>query len=125
MPPPPASQKQLKQVGFADLYQDENDDTVRRQVLWQTPPKSSDCPNSNYAFSLLLANQYLEAQGKPINFSTGDLRFGTTTLKRLTARTGGYQKLNRQSGEILLNFRPDKNGEIAKIVSIRDVLDIR
>lgn len=125
IPPSPAfSEKQLKeQVGFADLYQDENDNAVRRQVLWQTPPKSSECPNSNYAFSLLLANQYLEAQGKPIDFSTGNLRFGATTFKRLAARTGGYQRLNRQSGEILLNFRsPDKNGQIAKTVPIRDVL---
>jgi len=126
IPPLPAfSEKQLKkQVGFADLYQDENDHVVRRQVLWQTPSKSSECPNSNYAFSLLLANQYLEAQHKPMDFSTENLRFSTTIFKRLAARTGGYQRLNRQSGEILLNFRaPDQNDQIAKTVPIRDVLE--
>ncbi len=118
------SEKQLKeQVGFADFYQDENDNVVRRQVLWQKPLKSSECPKSNYAFSLLLANRYLEAQHQAIDFSTGNLRFGTTSFKRLAARTGGYQRLNRQSEEILLNFRSsDKNGRIAQTVPIRDVL---
>ena len=121
------SEPQLQeQVGFADLYPDDSDNIIRRQPLWQTPSPISDCPNSNYAFSLLLAQRYLEAKNQSLSFDTGNLQFGTTIFKRLSARTGGYQKLNGQSGEILLNFRPpNRNGQIAKTVPLRDILDDR
>nr|WP_242032914.1 CHASE2 domain-containing protein [Oscillatoria sp. FACHB-1406] len=121
------SEQQLQeQVGFADFYPDERDNIVRRQPLWLTPPSTSDCPNSYYAFSLLLAQRYLEAEGKLISFKTGNLQFGTTIFNKLASRTGGYQQLNGESGEILLNFRaPDRNGQIAKTVSLRDILDDR
>jgi len=118
-PPIEFSEKQLKeQAGFTDSYPDENDDTVRLQIL-----SLGFNSNSYFDFSLLLANQYLKANGKKLDIKNGVWQIGTTTFKQLENKTGGYQQLGGKSTEILLNFRsPPKNSQIAKSIKLRDVL---
>jgi len=131
-PPREFTADQLKmQVGFADLfaddYDDRNDKTIRRQILWKDG-EGSDCPNSPYAFSTLLANQYLANEvGRYLDINkTGNMFLGNVEFQNLMSRTGGYQDLVKNSAQILLNFRPpNKDGQITKAYKFRDVLGHR
>lgn len=112
-PPPEFSANQVRnQVGFSDLQTDEvtpsRSRTVRRQLLSYEPRLAapSDCATP-FSLSFHLAFDFLTEAGiDPIRpNSAGDWQFGPVTFHRLAARTGGYQNLNGQSHQILINYR--------------------
>ncbi|WP_341736052.1 CHASE2 domain-containing protein [Microcoleus sp. CAWBG640] len=129
-PPPEFSPKQLtEQVGFVDFFDDNIQDnkyqTVRRQLLSYDPnylPKSSKC-STPYSFSFLLAFSFLSSQNRPlqVNENTKNWQLDRVIFNRLASHTGGYQSLDGNSSQILLNYRA--NPRPAKIVSLTDIVE--
>ena len=127
--PPEFSPKQaLQQVGFSDLELDDalgwGPPVVRRQLLSYDPTQGSTASNCStpYSFSLHLALHFLQAQEiQPLAVnSTGQWQLGHIVFERLAARMGGYQNLDGQSSQILLNYR--FNRRPAQRVSLNQVL---
>ena len=106
---PPANVPE-ERIGFSDFVSDDRKDTVRRHLLIMNLEldKGSRC-TSKYALSLVLAKNYLESKQikyKDPLLSGEDLQFGDVVLKRFRPPyTGGYQKVDWQGYQILLNYR--------------------
>ncbi len=121
----------IERVGFADLVL-EDGNFARRQLLMQ-PPDPDFC-NTLDAFSLVMARQYLEAQGKtytsPLKES-GEIEqmlFGDTVISRLAGKGSGYQNTDQLIGyQTLINFRAPSGDarKFAKVISLKDVLENR
>jgi CHASE2 domain-containing sensor protein len=135
-PPPEFSEQQLKnQVGFSDLVVDSSNPkdrrirgdlvvgeqpedtsrTVRRQLLSYDPslsPSPSSC-STPYSFSFQLAFRFLyEEKIQPMEVNSNEeWQFGTVVFHRLAARFGGYQQLDGQSSQIMLNYRSNQPGQ--------------
>ncbi|MCH2232298.1 MAG: CHASE2 domain-containing protein [Crocinitomicaceae bacterium] len=125
--PPP--QLSPQQVGFVDLYDDKQptngqDDTVRRYLLSRSPgllEMPSRCQTS-YSFALQLAYRYLNANGiSGVTDEQKNWRFASVIVKRLENRIGGYQRLNDQGNQLLINYR--NTPQIAKQIPVRSVLE--
>jgi CHASE2 domain-containing sensor protein len=131
-PPPEFSKEQIRnQVGFSDLPNDRpdsNPSTVRRQLLsydLNLASFASPC-TTPYSLSLHLAHQWLARNGvKPIGITENkEWQLGQAIFKQLASRTGGYQNLEAGRSQVLLNYRsPDQSGQIAKAISMTQVLE--
>lgn len=123
VPPPP--EVAPERLGFSDFVED-SDGVIRRHLLSMTPKPASPC-TAPYAFSVMLAFQYLQAEGITPKFtSNGDLQLGTTVFKRLQAHTGGYQQVDTRGNQVLLNYRSSYSPEkIAAQVTLTQVLNDR
>lgn len=132
-PPSEFSQKQLKyQVGFSNLSIDgelnSDNSTVRRQQLSYDPNLSSFSSPciTPYSLGFHLAYRFLDLKGiKPLAITDNkEWQFGQAIFKQLATRTGGYQNLEKGISQILLNYRsPDRSGQIAKKVSLTQLLE--
>ena len=108
-----SDQQAIAQVGFSDLETDKGGGwgrpVVRRNLLSYDPSQSSSESNCTtpYSLSLHLAFRFLQAKGiQPLEGNAaGNWRLGPVVFERLAARTGGYQHLDGQSNQILLNYR--------------------
>jgi CHASE2 domain-containing sensor protein len=122
VPPPPEVDK--TRLGFSDVIADEDNNTVRRQLLHLTPPLTSRC-STKYAFSLQLALHYLNTLGIEVKVTQkGYLKFGDVVFKRLESHTGGYQKVDDRGYQLLLNYRPFQSLEdIAPQITLTDILN--
>jgi len=117
-PPLGLSQNQIQQqLGFSDWYDTKSHDgVIRRQVLSSDPqlsPKNSECITS-LSFSTQLALKFLELD------SLEALQYS-----RLSKRAGGYQTLDGQSNQILINYRSPwikQKKEIAKRIRLSEVI---
>ncbi|MCC5638456.1 CHASE2 domain-containing protein [Nostoc sp. CHAB 5844] len=119
-------------VGVADFPVDAGG-TVRQGMLISVP-KASKLPKPNEhicniadpenqlpSLSFQMVVRYLAAQGiEPQPTKSGELQLGSTVLKRLTPKSGGYHKADTEDYQILLNYRSAKNA--VKQVSLSDVL---
>jgi CHASE2 domain-containing sensor protein len=121
-PPPTAAETQ---IGFSDFVVDA-DQVLRRHLLALTPDPSSPC-RAPYGFSTLLALHYLAADGIPIQAtSAGNLQIGDVVFKPIEADFGGYQGVNADGHQMMLNYRSLPNPErIAEQVTLSDVLEDR
>ena len=135
-PPPELPENQFEQrLGFSDLAFDEDfafnkGITVRRQVLVNepTPPECQ----TDRSFSLAIAQQYLDAQGKsyrPPFDANGtflqELQFGQTRFPRLNPFAAAYFSNDIGGGyQTMLNFRSYQRSSQNFIdrVKLRDVL---
>ncbi|NJN08760.1 MAG: CHASE2 domain-containing protein [Richelia sp. RM2_1_2] len=119
----PPSEVSTQRISFSDLVEDE-DNIARRQLLHLTPPIESKC-GAEYAFSLQLALDYLDKQGKTSDVTPeGYLQIGDVVFKQLKKHTNGYQKVDASGYQILLNYRSLTSVEkIAEQVALRDILD--
>ncbi|MFN6481940.1 MULTISPECIES: CHASE2 domain-containing serine/threonine-protein kinase [unclassified Nostoc] len=120
---PPPSNVPIDNVGFSDVVADkENDQVLRRSLLFA---KSIDkkCTTS-FAFGAQIAINYLEKQGIEYDFTKkGDFLLGKTLFLRLRANSGGYQHLDADGYQILLNYRHPNS--LANQVTLKDVLSGR
>ncbi|MEH1941801.1 MAG: CHASE2 domain-containing protein [Nostoc sp.] len=115
--PPPEIPK--TNLGFSDFIND-RDGVIRRHLLFMNPEATSLCPAS-YAFSVQLASLYLRSSGIQPKFTPqGNLQLGKTIFPNLKPRTGGYQKIDANGGQILLNYRSSK--DIAQQVKLTKFL---
>ncbi|MBN3963441.1 CHASE2 domain-containing serine/threonine-protein kinase [Nostoc sp. NMS8] len=121
IPPPPNFP--IDNVGFSDVVPDsENDQTLRRSLLfaYSTDKKCT----TSFAFGALVAINYLDKQGIKYNFTEkGDFQLGKTLFPRLQPNSGGYQHLDADGYQILLNYRHPNS--LANQVTLRDVLSGR
>jgi len=120
-PPPEIPETRL---GFSDFVED-NDGVLRRHLLAMTPnPISSSCTASS-AFSVQLAFLYLKKQGITAKFTQNwDLQLGNKTFPKLQNQTGGYQSIDTQGSQILLNYRFSPSVQaIAPQVTLSQVLN--
>ncbi|MGF1603225.1 MAG: CHASE2 domain-containing protein [Thermosynechococcaceae cyanobacterium] len=120
---PPPAELPPNRVGFSDFISDDGN-TVRRQLIYLTPPVTSSC-SADYAFSLQLASRYLAADGiQPGATPDGNLTLGQAVFKPLTSHAGGYQGIDDSGHQILLNYRSLRTVDsIAEQVSLRDLLE--
>lgn len=118
---PPESIAQ-ERVGFVDLYSDA-DDHLRRYLLSRSlnsPDAMSRC-NTSYAFAWQLAYRYLKSKNIPVTTVGKDWRFGDVKFPRLKKRSGGYQNLEIEGNQMVINYR--RTSHIAQQITIRDVLE--
>ncbi len=125
-----SSEQANNQVGFSDLEMDDQfqqgRSVVRRQLLSYDANldqgSSSEC-KTPYSLSLNLALRFLRTQGVEPLEATADSNWqlGSVVFKRVEAQTGGYQTLDGQSNQVLLNYR--FNPRPAHRASLADVLE--
>lgn len=142
LPPSFPQEKLSAQIGFSDLLVDDSTFnfssprsdlvvgkqlvtegvTVRRQLLSYDPslaPSSSTC-STPYSFSFQLAFQFLHDAGiQPLKVnSKEEWQFGNIAFRELTPRFGGYQQLDGQSSQFLINYRSNQPGQQATLEQI-------
>ncbi len=119
--PPPEIPKLQDQerLGFSDFIRD-RDGVVRRHLLFMNPGATSLC-TTKFSFNLQLAFHYLQSQGiTSPTVADNQLKIGKAVFKLLKSRTGGYQAIDANGGQILLNWRASE--KIAQEVPLREVL---
>lgn len=118
--PPP--EVPLDRQGFSDAVKD-SDGVIRRALFAIEPGSNSPC-TAPYALSAQLAFRYLEQEGLSASYNAaGNLQIGDAVFKQLRSRTGGYQTIDDQGYQFLLNYRSLANPEdIAPTITLRDVL---
>lgn len=106
------------QIGFNDVPVD-SDDFVRRNLLF------AEAENGVlYSFSLRLALAYLKQQGiSPQNSkeNSNNLQVGQTIFEPLKKNSGGYQNIEADGYQILLNYRSAL--DVAQKISLSDFLN--
>jgi CHASE2 domain-containing sensor protein/predicted Ser/Thr protein kinase len=115
---PPPIGIEAENAGFADIPED-GDTLIRRNLLVVTPNSKSNC-KTPASFGFQLALQYLNIQP---TFSAKGMQVGKTLFKRLESDSGGYQDIDANGFQILLNYRSQNN--VAQQVSLSDVLGDR
>lgn len=115
---PPPMGVEPENAGFADIPQDK-DGLIRRNLLVVTPNAKSNC-KTPASFGFQLALQYLNIQPK---FTAQGMQLRKTLFKRLETDSGGYQHIDANGFQILLNYRSENN--VAQEVSFSDVLGDR
>ncbi|MBE9215772.1 CHASE2 domain-containing protein [Plectonema cf. radiosum LEGE 06105] len=116
IPPPPNFSED--NIGFNDLVTD-NDNVVRRGLLFQTPFPNSKC-NTNYSFASRLAVDYLDQQGIEHGFSGNIFSLNQVPIPHLKKNSGGYINLDYKGSQILINYRNPHN--IAHTVTLTQLL---
>ncbi|MEH2166987.1 MAG: CHASE2 domain-containing serine/threonine-protein kinase [Nostoc sp.] len=121
IPPPP--NVPIDNVGFSDVVADNENDQILRRTLLFANSTDKKCTTS-FAFGALIAIDYLEKQGIEYDFTKkGDFLLGKTRFLRLQPNSGGYQHLEADGYQILLNYRYPNS--LADQVTLTDVLSGR
>lgn len=123
----PPSGSSPHQAAFADLYDDFNitngrDYTVRRYLLSRSPnpiSQESLC-KTPYSFALQLAYRYFQSKNISVKTVGENWQFGSTTIKRLQNKSGGYQKFDSRGNQLLIRYR--NTPHIARQITVRDLL---
>ncbi len=113
VPPPPNIPKE--RIGFNNLVIDP-DGIIRRNLML-----ASDGKSTFNSFSMRLALDYLASKKIDLNETNNDnIEIGKTVFPQLRSHSGGYQKINDQGYQIMLNYR---SPEVAKTVRLTEVLE--
>lgn len=113
VPPPPGIPEE--RIGFSDVVIDP-DSVIRRNLMY-----GSTETTILYSFSLRLALAYLAQQGiSPELTNTNQVQLNKTVFSQLQANSGGYQTIDAQGYQILLNYRSARN--VARQVTLTQVL---
>ncbi|MEH2054601.1 MAG: CHASE2 domain-containing serine/threonine-protein kinase [Nostoc sp.] len=120
---PPPLNFPIDNVGFSDVVADNEDDQILRRSLLFAYSTDKKCTTS-FAFGALIAIDYLQKQGIEYQFTKkGDFQLGKTLFPRLRANSAGYQHLDADGYQILLNFRHPNS--LADQVTLSQVLSGR
>ena len=124
--PPPSTPK--TQLGFVDLYDDREfnpqDDTIRRYLLSRFSENQSEICQSPFSFAWQLIYLYFEAKGITVSTTENNWQFGSLLTKRLQKHSGGYQNLDSQGNQVLINYRHTSDPQrITQQVSLGDILN--
>jgi CHASE2 domain-containing sensor protein/tRNA A-37 threonylcarbamoyl transferase component Bud32 len=119
IPPPPNFP--ADNFGFKDLITDYQQDQIIRRSLLFAEPTDSKC-TTPFSFAALLAINYLEKLGFPIQFiDQHNFTIGKTHFSTLKANSGRYKRLDAAGYQILLNYRHSQ--PIAEQVTLTQVLN--
>jgi len=112
VPPPPGTPE--AQISFSDLVVDPGG-ILRRSLLVAAPPTDADTVGTHrcndpeaqlFSLGLQLARQYLAAEGIELEVNAQEeLRFGDVVLSRLSPNLGGYNNVDAQGYQIMLNYQ--------------------
>ncbi|MGF1674749.1 MAG: CHASE2 domain-containing protein, partial [Rivularia sp. (in: cyanobacteria)] len=121
IPPPPNFAED--NIGFNDLVID-NDNVVRRGLLFQKPFSDSKC-NTSFSFASRLAIDYLDKQEIYPDFKNKDnqknvFHLGHVFFHHLKKKSGGYINLDYEGSQIIINYRNPNN--IADTVTLSQIL---
>ncbi|MEM1391716.1 MAG: CHASE2 domain-containing protein [Cyanobacteria bacterium P01_H01_bin.150] len=120
-PPPELPSERL---GFNDIILDA-DNILRRHLLAMIPTSPVSPCAAHSALSTQLALHYLKQEGIDASYdSDKNLTVGKVVFKQLQPHMGGYQKIDSQGNQILLNYR-NYQGSIlnfAPTITLEDVL---
>lgn len=110
------------QIGFSDFLPDP-DDVIRRQVISMEPNPDAAC-TADLAFSTQLVSNYFARQGIEPGFTeAGDFKLGDQVFPRWRSHMGGYQSIDANGNQLLINYRALRNREtIAPTIPLRKVL---
>ncbi len=112
-----------RQVGFSDFVTD-SDGVLRRQIISMTPDVTAAC-RANYSFSSQIVFRYLAQQKIEISRDENDhLQLGNQTFIPLQPNSGGYESIDAQGSQIMINYRALQDPEsIAAQASLQQVLE--
>lgn len=113
VPPPPGVPEE--RIGFNDLVLDP-DGVVRRNLMF-----ASTGTDDFYSFSLQLSRSYLASQDISLRISPSSLQLGKTVFVPIDANSGGYQTIDAQGYQVLLNYRSAHL--VAQQVTVTQVLN--
>jgi CHASE2 domain-containing sensor protein len=120
--PPPEIERQhtSSRLGFSDFVRDQ-DGIIRRHLLFMNQDAQSLCA-ADFSLSLQLAFEYFKFKGVNEVDITLDkkLKIGKAIFNPLTSHSNGYQRIDANGGQILLNWRA--TDKIAQLVSLTEVL---
>jgi len=116
----PPTEVPADRIGFADVLVDS--DGILRRHLWSATFNSNTACNTEVSLSLKLALYYLAKKDiKPKSLPiSGELLLGKARLQGLLSRAGGYQNLQNDGHQMLLNYR---SRNIARQCSLTDILE--
>lgn len=113
VPPPPNIPKE--RVGFNDLVIDP-DGIIRRNLMY-----GSTAEGIVLSFSMRLATRFLVKQGMQLSSSPdGYLQISKAVFPRLLTNSGGYQTIDAQGYQTLLNYRTGDRA--ARTITISQLL---
>ncbi len=112
--PPPLGVPE-ERIGFNDLLVDP-DGVIRRNLMF-----ASVGTEEFYSFSLRLSLSYLAKQDISLKISPTSLQLGKTVFVPLDANSGGYQTIDAQGYQVLLNYRSAY--KVAQQVTVTQVLN--
>ena len=116
--PPPEIKRD--RIGFSDFVED-SDGVLRRQLLLMSPNSISPCSTSQ-SFAVKLAFNYLNQNGvKPSFSSIGNLQFNNRVYSKLHDRSSGYQSIDANGSQLLLNYRAAPR-QVASQVTVSQIL---
>ncbi|MEG3956570.1 adenylate/guanylate cyclase domain-containing protein [Microcoleus sp. herbarium2] len=105
-----------KRVGFNDVVLDP-DGRVRRNLMF-----AGDGETTLASFSMRLAFAYLDSKKIDSKITEkAEIEANKTVFSKLQSNSGGYQNINAQAYQVLLNYRSAEN--TAKSVTLTQVLD--
>lgn len=105
-----------EQIGFNDFVLDP-DGVIRRTLMYASENKNQ---KKYYSFSLQVSLAYLKERQISLQITPNYLQIGKTTFLPLETDSGGYQDIDNQGYQVLLNYR---GKEVAKTVTLTDVLN--
>ncbi len=128
--PPP--EMAPRQIGFSDFIAD-LDGVLRRQIISMTPeataaisttPEATATCRPDYAFSSQIVFHYLAQRGIVAEYNAnGKLQLGNQVFSPLEGNSGGYQSIDAQGSQVMINYRALKDPEaIATQVSLEQFL---
>ena len=121
-PPPEVPSERL---GFNDIILDA-DNISRRHLLAMIPTSPVSPCTAHSALSTQLALHYLKQKGIDASYdSDKNLKVGKVVLRKIQPHMGGYQKIDAQGNQILLNYRNYQGSilDFAPRITLEDVLE--
>ncbi|SEH05699.1 EAL domain-containing protein [Candidatus Venteria ishoeyi] len=115
---PPPKGIPLAQVGFNDFVQDP-DGVIRRNLLY-----AAEADYTYMSFGLQLALHYLKKKQiypAPVAAHPDNIRLGLAEISPLTPESGGYQGVNAEGYQMMLNYCP--HIPAANTVTLTQVLE--
>ncbi|HHP7232073.1 MAG TPA: CHASE2 domain-containing protein [Xenococcaceae cyanobacterium] len=96
---------------------------VRRQLLSYEPSLAASPSKclTPYSLSFQLAFEYLQQAGiEPLTVNSAQQwQFGEAIFSEMTSKFGGYQQLDGQSSQIMLNYRAGQPGKRISLTQLR------
>ncbi|KST69392.1 CHASE2 domain-containing protein [Mastigocoleus testarum] len=118
----PPKEFPVERLGFSDFI-DDRDNVLRRHLLSMNSKPSSHC-QSLYALSLQLASRYLlQIHNVQVKLTSDrqNWQIGNVVFHKLKSRSGGYQGIDANSEQILLNYRA--GNDIAQKLTLQELFD--
>jgi len=116
----------IQRQGFANIPVDSGG-IVRRALIFGEPSESSPC-QTNYSLGFQMARLYLQQQRIAPNLTAqGELQLNKISFPRLSKAAGGYQQVETEGYQLLLNYRCGATNltpcsPTDQIVTLQDVL---